>query len=1094
MLGKTYCVGALFIKYYKQYNKLNALIITPSPTETMPQFTDDMFNKFRDFNHINIIEIKCSADIPTVELPKNNIIIISKQLLDGYVGDGIILPFANINLNFIVFDENHFHGTTDKVSDIYKTYATEDTIKLYLTATYIKSLYKWNIPTKCCFYWNIEDEQLCKKRDFAGLATRHDNVELFKHHDLSVYDKMPEMYIITNTKDSTRYDDLYLRVKDTQYGYSNGTLLSGSYSDEVDLLLRFITGSNKEHDFPNGDISAFGRIKSISIDSRTKLTNNNFTSQLWFLPFGIGNKLDEVSNYLKSRMLKNKILSKYEIFIANSKQKHNNIKQIIANEELRAKKNGKNGLIILAGAQLTLGITLPLVDIVVLLTDCESSDRITQMSYRCMTERIESEEMNEINNDVKKYGFVVDMSLTRVLTIMLNSTNCDKNDHDKIKYIIQRNLMSIDGDLYNYENGNDDLLKLLHDKLVKDSIINIDSIVRSIKAQTIELNPDDEIKFNTEFSGAKKESVKITMTGSEKLPSGLSVDRQHSDKPKKKIAVCRITFHEDVLPYFIPFINILTIGYIKDDLVKLINIIKDNPNLLTIYKEQSKIWWDSENTIDLILHLVQTYIKKDSKIYNMTIQIKSNLRSLIYTPDKLLDYIDARLKPKQLEKREFGEVFTPMKIINEMLDAIDSYYMEHESESIFKNPKLKWYDPAAGMGNFPVAIYLRLMSGLDTLISDEESRRKHIITKMLYMGELNNKNCFIIKTIFGKYKLNLYKGDTLKIDTKVVFKCSCFDVIIGNPPYNEPLTREGANALYHKFVEKYIDKCNLLSFIIPSRWFSGGKGLDIFRYNMLQRSDIPYIKHFDNASKIFSNNVQIEGGVNYFLKDNAYEGPCLFNGSITILNRYDVFIDGKYHPIIDKIIQYDSIIEIFLGRYFKIETNSKKIKDSKSKLDIKCYVSQLKGFERYIPKTEITKDYNFYKVITARANGCYKCFGNIFIGTPEEVHTGSYISFKVESLAQAESLLSYLKCKLPNFMLSLRKCSQDISKSTCKWIPLPPLDRQWTDELIYKHFELTKDEIDLINDTKLHGYNLNKENKQDEEPCKIVRRKSKRNI
>ena len=56
--GKTYCVGGLFVKYYKKYNKLNALIITPAPTETLSQFTDDLFHKFRDFIGINIIEIK----------------------------------------------------------------------------------------------------------------------------------------------------------------------------------------------------------------------------------------------------------------------------------------------------------------------------------------------------------------------------------------------------------------------------------------------------------------------------------------------------------------------------------------------------------------------------------------------------------------------------------------------------------------------------------------------------------------------------------------------------------------------------------------------------------------------------------------------------------------------------------------------------------------------------------------------------------------------------------------------------------------------------------------------------------------------------
>ena len=64
-----------------------------------------------------------------------------------------------------------------------------------------------------------------------------------------------------------------------------------------------------------------------------------------------------------------------------------------------------------------------------------------------------------------------------------------------------------------------------------------------------------------------------------------------------------------------------------------------------------------------------------------------------------------------------------------------------------------------------------------------------------------------------------------------------------------------------------------------------------------------------------------------------------------------------------------------------------------------------------------------------------------------------------------------MKCKLPNFMLSLRKSSQDISENTCKWIPLVPLDKEWTDDEVYKYFKLSEDEIKLVKETKVIGYN-----------------------
>ena len=452
-----------------------------------------------------------------------------------------------------------------------------------------------------------------------------------------------------------------------------------------------------------------------------------------------------------------------------------------------------------------------------------------------------------------------------------------------------------------------------------------------------------------------------------------------------------------------------------------------------------------------------------------------SLQSLIDKPKELLELINDCLKPKDVEKKQFGEVFTPIDFINgKMLKDIEDYWLKTYNENIWTNEKLTWYDPAAGMGNYPITIYYKLLDGLKNKIPNEELRKKHIIEKQLYMGELNKKNCLVIKQIFNmhnNYELNLYQGDTLTIKLDEIFGINKFDIIIGNPPYNEELTRVGAKPLYNKFIEYYVNKCKMLSFIVPSRWFSGGKGLDKFREMMLKRKDIVYIYHFNDACKIFGNTVSIEGGVSYFLIDNRYSGLCLYNGSSIQLNKYDIMTDSKYYMIIDKLLPYDCIIKYYISQdHYKIQTNDTRLIDEIKQGYIKCYVSQQKGFKKYIKREEIKKPYNGYKVITARANGKSGCFGNTFVGYPNEVHTKSYISFNVQSEDEAKSLVSYMKCKLPNFMLNLRKISQDISENTCKWIPLVPLDRQWSDKLVYNYFKLSDDDILLIKNTKIVGY------------------------
>ena len=1099
--GKTYMFGGLIIKQFEIKQKLNVLIITPAPTETAPQFTDDLFNKFKEFEAFKIHHIDGSKNIESLVLDESNIFVMSKQLLQKYIDDKTIMKIKNLKLDIIGFDENHFSGTTDLSKSILDSYSSKNTIKVYLTATYNKPLREWNIPEECRMYWDIEDEQICKsilvdEMNVDKLKEKHGDtnittiIKYFTNNGLSLsdmfkpYENMPDLYLITTMFDSQRYDIIKDKIMGSKYGFCFDVLFALNkkktkfqFENDVKTILRFISGSNKEVDFKNGDKSMFSRILKICSDEETRTP---FT-QIWFLP---SDNINEISKCLEQLMHEDNILRKYNVLCINRKNKDlaKDIKEDIIKQEKIAKAEGKEGLILLAGNMLTLGITLNMCDVVVLMNNALSSDKVLQQMYRCMTE-----------GSQKKFGFVVDLNISRVLNTCVNYTiyKNDKSTEDKIKYLIENHLINIDVDMMEQKKLNSDAIVCKLMEIWKfDPINSFKSLMRNLDNDYVEFDTSTQKMINKSFtSSLKDDKVNTTIEIKDEdelqeLPSGKEKVRDDSDKSEKSESgdeekpekeEIKISFTKDVLPYVIPLTCILTIKNTNKDFVKMLNDIQENPEILEMFDDMCLIWWNKKDLINIIKNIVSKYFDKNSNTYNISINFKMSLQSLIDSPKELLELINECLKPKEIEKKKFGEVFTPMSFINnDMLGDLEAYYKEKYNKNIFEDETLKWGDTTTGMGNFPIAIYYKLMDGLNNKIPNEKDRKKHILEKMLFMAEYNKKNCFIVKQIFNmnnEFKLNLYEGDSLQLDIQKEFGITKFDIVIGNPPYNEELKSTGAKALYNKFVEYYIEKCNLLCFVMPSRWFSGGKGLDSFRKNMLQRTDIVYIKHFDDASKIFGSSVSIEGGVHYFLKDTNHHELCMYNGSMTTLNKYDVFVDGKYHNLIDKIVPFTSLTSLYKSQdYHKIQTNDKRFQKDKTTDTIVCYVSQQKGWKKYIDKSEIKTNISKYKIITPDGNGGNKCFGNTFIGYPNEVHCKTYISFELDTEKEANSLLSYMKCRLPNFMLSLRKNSQHTSASTCKWIPLPSLNKEWTDEEVYKYFKLSEHDIKLINDTHIVGY------------------------
>lgn len=312
-----------------------------------------------------------------------------------------------------------------------------------------------------------------------------------------------------------------------------------------------------------------------------------------------------------------------------------------------------------------------------------------------------------------------------------------------------------------------------------------------------------------------------------------------------------------------------------------------------------------------------------------------------------------------------------------------------------------------------------------------------------------------------------------------------FDVIIGNPPYQ---LSDGGNAasakpLYHLFVEQ-AKKLNprYITMIIPARWYSGGKGLDNFRDEMLHDDRIRVIHDFLDASECFPG-VEIKGGVCYFLWNRDNRGLCNFN-----THKNNKIISSVERPLLETgcetLIRYNNAISIlkkvqsFNEKTMDTQISSRKpfgfstdFKDYKKEKGLNTIKIYSRGEVGYIDKNLIPHNKELidkYKVFVPAV------FGNGSSGsTPDRIKpiiskeesccTETYlVAGAYDKEEQAINLAKYMKTDFVHFLVALKKNTQHATKVVYSFVPLQDFNEEWTDEKLYKKYGLTQDEIDFI--------------------------------
>lgn len=1067
--GKTFILGGIIKNFIENFKRpsYNFLILTPAPTETIPQYKE-LFENYLDFNNLSINKY---------DNKNNNIFLFSKQKLDKK-DDDIMKILKKIKFDIIFIDEAHQGMTTDKSKDLLINIKDIDTYKIFITATYNKPINEFDIPENHRIIWNLENVLELKRiannyneKDFNNFIKRLKDAKKFDNKiiddvlkDFSIYNILqqyknyPEPCLITtiwNNVDSI-YKELELADNDLDnYTFNMDTLFNitkNNFDNEeqlIELFHYFLGYSRKGIDYKlrkkYEQIGIIPRINSICNNNCRTLQNSSLTSQLWFLPTN-NNKLVNKIPILLELLNKHFPLFFNQTFfliaISDTKIKekdiiHNNIKIVKEKEEIFSCENEcrlkYNNLVILTGEKFKLGVSLPNVDIVVLFNNSMSADNIYQMMFRSMTEI--DEDYQCIPNEYcpkKKYGFIVDLNPQRTIAItdyigqLLDKK--DKNKEERQYKVLD--LLNIDRDFYksNFYDNDDDETKKEYSKQFFNKLVEIydgkaSNIYKELNEFIFDIDLDflKDIKYILKKINFKHVIYKQGIDDVKFKNKILEYIKDKNIKEDEEEIINDVMIIKGILSELIPLLSFIN-GFdtycifnkinkfnkieLKDNLKNISNnedlkeifmeYMNDRFNLFELFDDYLSFFLKLIDNIDLKKEIMEKKKGGSGEIVQRMETIMERIQTKMYNikddPIKLINYINSFLKPTEKKKKENGEVFTPIKLVQEMIGKL-----KDAEPKIFTNPNLKWLDPASGMGNFPVVVYMELMKGLKNWEPNIEKRRKWILEEMLYMVEYDKTNVFMMRKIFcgNKYKLNIFHGsfidgeryikegiDIFGLDLKDIKKDDNknfikkinkfngkFDVIMGNPPYNsggisskkkdideDDNKRETIWTLFIENAFKHLkDKTGYLLFINPLYWLKlkpTHKLHEINIHNLLLEKHIIWLLLWDvNISK-FKINGEIP--LSLFLLQNIKNTKNLKTNINCNYNRIKYEINNNYYYL-------DNTLSIPLGFFSSLLKLQKYVKENNLKLDYKTTGIKkeylLKHYKHDAKKDKLPKSY-----------------------------------------------------------------------------------------------------------------------------------------
>lgn len=745
------------------------------------------------------------------------------------------------------------------------------------------------------------------------------------------------------------------------------------------------------------------------------------------------------------------------------------------------------------------GSTVPQWDTMLYFKDTSSPQEYDQAIFRLQNQYIKT--YKEPNGDVVKYNMkpqtlLVDFNPNRMFQIQeqksqIYNANIESNGNSKLEDRIRQELQISPIIVVNsnkiVEITPTDILnevrKYSSSRSVFDEATTIAIDLDLLKYEAIKAEIEKQAKIGSK-QGLQIEAV--SGDGEDLDIEDENVDENSQNKQKSKD-----TKKDDTIDYkgqfAMYYARILFFAFLTDSKIK---------SLEEIITEIEKLSDNQRIATNLNLHL--SILKPFQKHINPF--VLSELDYKIHNINSLAN--DTTLTPtqrasnamKKFSRLGDSEIVTPELVTDMIMDILPAKNI---------NDNTKFLDIASKQGEFVYAVYKKYgKEKADNFYLIPTSKTAYELTRKVY--SLLDLDINHIEQNYTSYDLigenKMITDNQLSINGDKLD----FNIVVGNPPYQESDGGAGASAkpIYNEFVgiSKELAPTNI-ALIMPTRWYAGGKGLDDFRDQMLSDAQVSQLHDFLKPEVIFPE-INLRGGICYLLWDKEHNNnptqvftykndlkPKIDSRKLRTEDS-DIFIrHGIAIEILKKINSHPKFKSfekhISSRRPFNIDANivkNEKFRNSKKGLEnpVVCYGKGKKV--GYLERDEISKNIDWidkYKVFTPRANNIGTELNddnlNTFIGNPNTICTESYIVVGVNlnlDETSASNLCKYFTTKFARFQHSIGKASQDATSKTYKFVPLQDFtissDINWDvsikeiDNQLYEKYSLTKEEIDFI--------------------------------